>query len=465
MKKYFKLRTGTKHKSGLVPVLFFYTHNSPYIRLSTGVEADPDPKNFDGYSKTFEFIKGDPESNNKLRTMWLKIEDILEDYRHPRRTLPLQDQYPSGEKLKALYLNVQPNEEDKDQLIPLFKEYIETLTHLKYIKVFYTVVHDLEYMYPNGIRLSELNDATLLEIKTNWIKMDRKVGGRTKKPDKGVKLNNSTIVKRWRCLSRFLKYIDNKTQVNKAYKSFKLNLSLPKEDENIVLLKQAEYDVIRTFDLTSFMQKHQYIEYVRQLYVLSCETALRLSDVRRVNASHMKFHDKMERIMIKQIKTKTVSCVPTSDDAKRIINWLEQNKFTERAGFKLSEQKIRDNLKFLFTAVLPEMERLNIQSYWEETEFVRHKGTDLYSNKHRGKEKGLPYKKFELLNFHSSRKFFCTSKLANGHIFKNVMKWSSHTSIQSFNRYLEKGINEVAEWNKREHGNENVKIEDAGITS
>lgn len=450
MKKYFKLRTGTKHKSGLVPVLFFYTHNSPYIRLSTGVEADSDPKNFDGYSKTFEYIKGDPESNSKLRTMWLKIEDILEDYRHPRRTLPLQDQYPSGEKLKALYLNVQPNEEDKDQLIPLFKDYIETLTHLVYKKIFYTVVHDLENMFPKGVRLVDLNDVVLREIKDNWIFMDRKVGGRSKKPDKGVKLNNSTIVKRWRILKRFLNYIDKKASVNQAYKSFELNLKQPKEDENIVLLEKEEYDVIRTFDLTPYLAKLQNIEYVRKLYVLSCESALRLSDVKRINSSHLKISEGMERIMIKQLKTKTVSCVPVSDYAKEIINWLEQYRLTERAGFKLSEQKIRDNLKVLFAAVLPEMEKLSIKSYTEDTDFVRHKGTDVISNKHRGKDSGQPYKKYELLNFHSSRKYFCTSKLENGHIYKNVMKWSSHTSMASFNRYLKKGINEVDEWNKRE---------------
>lgn len=382
--------------------------------------------------------------------MWLRIEDILEDYRHPRRTLPLQDQYPSGEKLKALYLNMEPNEEDKDQVIPLFKDYIETLTHLVYKKIFYTVIHDLENMFPKGIRLIELNDIVLQEIKDNWILMDRKVGGRSKKPDKGVKLNNSTIVKRWRILIRFLKYIDKKTPVNPAYKSFELHLKQPKEDENIVLLEREEYDVIRTYNLDSFLPKHKYIDYVRKLYVLSCESALRLSDVKRINSSHIKVSEGMERIMIKQLKTKTVSCVPVSDYAKEIINWLEQNSFTERAGFKLSEQKIRDNLKVLFAAVLPEMEKLNIKSYTEDTDFVRHKGAEVINKKHRGKDSGLPYKKYELLNFHSSRKYFCTSKLENGHIYKNVMKWSSHTSMASFNRYLKKGINEVEEWNKKE---------------
>lgn len=450
MRKYFKLRTGTKHKSGLVPVLFFYTHNSPYVRLSTGVETDCEPKNFDGASKTFEYIKGDSESNMKLRTMWLKVEDIIEDYRHPRRTLPIKDQYPSGDKLKALYLNVEPDKQEKDQVIPLFKDYIGTLTQLVYNKIFFTVVHDLEQMFPKGIRLGDLNEDVLKKIKEYWVSTDRKVGGKNKVPDKGVKLNNSTIVKRWRCLKRFLNYADKKMTVHQAYKSFELNLKQPKEDENIVLLTKEEYDVIKTFDLRPYLAKHKYIEYVRNLYVLSCETALRLSDVKRINSSHLKFFEEMERVMIKQIKTRTTSCVPASKLAKEIIYWLEQNGFTEKAGFKLSEQKIRDNLKALFAIVLPEMERLKIKSYMDETDFVRHKGTDIINKKHRGKDSGLPYKKYELLNFHSSRKYFCTSKLENGHIYKNVMKWSSHTSMASFNRYLKKGINEVDEWNKRE---------------
>ncbi|MEI8045854.1 MAG: tyrosine-type recombinase/integrase [Bacteroidota bacterium] len=449
MKMYFKLRTGTVNKSsGLSPVLFFYTHNSPYIRLGTGVEADID--SFDGNSKTFEYVKGDSESNKRLKIMWIAIENIIEDYQHPRRTLPLDDQYPSGKGLKELYIKKDVEQEDKDQLIPLFKDFVKTLTHLTYTKIFYTIINDIETMYPKGLRLSELDDHILDEIKNNWIQMERKVGGRSKKPEKGVKLNNTTIVKRWQCLKRFLEYIDSKIAVNQAYKSYKLNLKRPKEDENIVLLKKEEYNVINTFDLNPFLKKHPNIEYVRNLYVLSCETALRFSDVKRIDSSHIKFVDNIDRVMIKQIKTRVISCVPVSDSAKNIILWMEQNKMTERSGFKLSEQKIRDNLKLLFELVLPEMEKLNIQSYWEPTEFVRHKGSNEIKLKHRGLEKGQPYKKYELLNFHSSRKYFCTSKLAEGHLFKNVMKWSSHTSMQSFSRYLEKGINEVEEWNKRE---------------
>lgn len=217
-------------------------------------------------------------------------------------------------------------------------------------------------------------------------------------------LNNITISKQLSTLKTFLNYAKKHgIKVNDEYRSFTVERE---NDLEVISLTRQEFETLYNLDLSSKPAWDR----VRDLFVFSCATALRFSDLQQLRWEHIKD----EFIKIKAIKTGHKTVIPLNEISNSILGKYRDEV---RPLPQISNQKA--NLQL---AKIIEFAGIN-----EQIEIVRKYGAKRVAKK---------YFKHELVRMHAGRKTFASLSLEGGMSAEYVMRIGGWKDYKSFKRYM-----------------------------
>jgi integrase len=240
-------------------------------------------------------------------------------------------------------------------------------------------------------------------------------------------MRNSTIGKQMGFLKWFLRWAFHKGYSdNRAFDGFKPKLKTTQK--KVIFLTWDELMGLRDYPIPA---SKQYLERVRDVFLFSCFTSLRYSDVYNLKRSDIK-GDKIEVTTIKTVD----SLIIELNDYSRPI--LEKYKDVHFEGDKslpvISNQKMNDYLKEL--CKLAEIDEPVSEIYYRGNERI---------------EDVRP--KYELMGTHAGRRTFICNSLALGIPAQVVMKWTGHSDYKAMKPYIDIAdtvkVNEMNKWNKR----------------
>ncbi len=217
-------------------------------------------------------------------------------------------------------------------------------------------------------------------------------------------LNNITIAKQLSTLKTFLGYARRRgISVNFGYKEY----SIKKDRLEVIALNQKEFDALRALDVDSNSRLSQ----VKDIFLFSCVTGYRFSDLLQLKREHIKKND----IRLTITKTKEPSIVPLTRISREILEKYEERVLPLPM---ISNQKFNRYVKELC-----ELAQIN-----DPVEIIRYRGAV---------REAKMYPKYDLVSAHTGRKTFVTLSLAKGIPAEVVMKITGHSDYKSFKRYVD----------------------------
>jgi len=219
-------------------------------------------------------------------------------------------------------------------------------------------------------------------------------------------LNTQSTSKYIIILKTFLNWALRKKHINN--RDF-ANFTPIHQPESIkVVITAEELDKIRSLKIES----KNYLENVRQLFILSCKTGLRFSDYSRINKEHLKLKDGVSHLRIRQEKTEQFVDVPLITESLEITQKLIKGEI-----HPISNQNMNRYVKELCKlARLDDLQE--VHSYI-------------------GKEKKTHVtEKYNLITTHTGRRTFATELLLKGVDAGMVMQFTGHKDYKSFSSYV-----------------------------
>ena len=224
-------------------------------------------------------------------------------------------------------------------------------------------------------------------------------------------LRNSTIGKQVGFLKWFLRWSSKKGyHQNIAYNTFKPKLkNTPKK---VIFLTKEELEKLKTCPIPP---GKQYLERVRDVFLFSCFTGLRYSDVYNLKRSDIK----ADHIEITTVKTADSLIIELNNHSKTILDKYKDVHFeNDKALPVISNQKMNDYLKEL--AQLSEIDEPVRETFYKGNERI-----------------DLVTPKYELLGTHAGRRTFICNALSLGIPAQVVMKWTGHSDYKAMKPYID----------------------------
>lgn len=220
------------------------------------------------------------------------------------------------------------------------------------------------------------------------------------------RFHNTTVERRVIAMKKFLE--SRKESLGFHYKELKPKHAV-KATKNLVVitLSTDELKALEAFDLTGHPRMHR----VQQLFLLQCWTGLRVSDVVRLNSTHV--DGKTVRIDIN--KTGDFSAVPLFPTAARILAEIGPQPIS------VSNQEYNRVLKDVMKALAQGVSSLLTPI------------TQLHSIGKRRVPTTKP--KWAWIMTHTARRTFVTMCIEKGTPQHFVMRWSNHSDPRSFRKY------------------------------
>lgn len=201
----------------------------------------------------------------------------------------------------------------------------------------------------------------------------------------------------------------------------RFKLPVQKRDSDKIYLTEAELQTLADMDLSA----NPRLERTRDLFLIGAFTGLRFSDFSEI---------KPENIRPIEDGGKTVTCiVKTTQKTGRkvyipltnpnLLVVLERNGM--KAPRKISNQKLNDYIKELCQIA-------GFDGPVEITEFRA------------GRQSSQVFKKYELVGTHTARRSFATNALKRGLPVNEIMRFTGHTTMTSFMKYVRTGAQETA---------------------
>ncbi len=225
------------------------------------------------------------------------------------------------------------------------------------------------------------------------------------------KMRNSTIGKQLGFLKWFLRWADKKGYNKvKAYSFFKPKLkSTPKK---VIFLNWEELTKLRDYKIP---ETKQYLERIRDVFLMTCYSGLRYSDVYNLRRSDIK----AEHIEITTVKTADSLIIELNDHSKAILDKYKDIPFKDNKVLPvISNQKMNDYLKEL--AELAEINEPVRETYYRGNERI---------------DDVTP--KYAVLGTHAGRRTFICNALSLGIPAQVIMKWTGHSDYKSMKPYID----------------------------
>jgi integrase len=225
------------------------------------------------------------------------------------------------------------------------------------------------------------------------------------KDGKTVKaLNNITIAKQLSTLKTFLNYAKAQgIEVSSKYQSFKVKRE---NDLEVIALTRKEFETLYNLDLS----KRPAWDQVRDVFIFSCATGLRYSDLNQLRWEHIKD----DYIDLTAVKTSHKTKIPLNPYSKAI---LKKYHGQPRPLPVISNQRSNEHLGKI----------CDWAGIKEPIEIIRKYGA------HR---EVTVYPKYDLIRMHCGRKTFASLSLEAGMRAEYVMKIGGWKDYKSFKRYM-----------------------------
>lgn len=194
---------------------------------------------------------------------------------------------------------------------------------------------------------------------------------------------------------------DNEMTNNNYYQ--KVQTVLPADATEKIYLNEKEISRLAKLQLTLQTEKN-----IRDMFVISCYTALRISDIQKMNDAVIS----NGVISLYQTKTKEPVSIPILKEIAPLIAYYSKNGFPAIDVCKANEV-IKDLAR-----------RCHID---QDIKFKEHRG---------GVEQIKTLPKWKLISFHTARRSCITNLYKRGYPVNYIMTLSGHHSLQSFQRYI-----------------------------
>jgi site-specific recombinase XerD len=423
MEPYLKMRK-YEDKECLQQIQLIYSHKGEVLKLDTNVKTKSIYWTglIEGINKKIKILRGRVTSrcseigqnqndlNDRLKKAESDLDRILLSFRLKNRYNPdvsyVKEEFNKDEQ------KVSSDPEVKEQLrlwIPIKEKEIKDST----VKIYITLLHDL------------INIGLSHPIK-NWRKVTKGEFEELLKKSKPIYFRQ--IDKSFK--DRYISYLEKigcqNPTINKRFEAFKAFLNAMLEDSITeysefqkfkVNRNEIQQDVIipspRQFiQLIKTNIKSERLDYARSLFVLSCVSGLRYSDIMQITPARIHqegIYKYIQLIQKKSNKPVKIPLHPIGDDILRKYDYHVH---------RISNQKLNVALREVF-------------KHLEFNDSVT-----------------VNFKKWEKMGFHSGRRFFC-SMLVNGYNgfrinLGNVKKLSGHSS-PIIEQYVKEGEKEEEE--------------------
>jgi len=342
------------------------------------------------------------EINGDLLKYYTDIQDIF-------KAFEVADITPTAEQLKSAFnkkcgkdiSNETESELSKVSFMNIFDEFLKECgtknnwTDSTYEKFAAVKTHLTNF---NSSLTFEVLDESSLSEYVNYLR-DKK------------DLRNSTIGKQIGFLKWFLRWALKKGHHNNsAFELFKPKLKNTKK--KVIFLTWEELNKLREYKIPA---TKQYLERVRDVFLFTCFTGLRYSDVYNLKTSDIKDN----HIEITTVKTADSLIIELNNHSKSIIEKYKEVHFENNKVLPvITNQKMNDYLKEL-------AEFAEINEPVGETYYKGNQRIDEVTPKH------------ALLGTHAGRRTFICNALSLGIPPQVVMKWTGHSDYKAMKPYID----------------------------
>ena len=224
-------------------------------------------------------------------------------------------------------------------------------------------------------------------------------------------MRNSTIGKQIGFLKWFLRWAFRKGYSdNRAFDGFKPKLKTTQK--KVIFLTWDELTKLRAYEIPPHKQ---YLDRVRDVFLFSCFTGLRYSDVANLRRSDVSD----THISITTVKTADSLVIELNDHSRAILDKYADVHFEgDKVLPVISNQKMNDYLKEL--CELAEINEPVRETYYRGNERI---------------DEVTP--KYELIGTHAGRRTFICNALALGIPAQVVMKWTGHSDYKAMKPYID----------------------------
>ncbi len=224
-------------------------------------------------------------------------------------------------------------------------------------------------------------------------------------------LRNSTIGKQIGFLKWFLRWAFKKGHHNNnAFETFKPKLKNTKK--KVIFLTWEELNKLRDYQIPI---TKQYLERVRDVFLFTCFTGLRYSDVFNLKTSDIKDN----HIEITTVKTADSLIIELNNHSKSILEKYKEVHFENNKVLPvITNQKMNEYLKEL--AELAEINEPVGETYYKGNQRI---------------DEVIP--KHALLGTHAGRRTFICNALSLGIPPQVVMKWTGHSDYKAMKPYID----------------------------
>lgn len=226
-----------------------------------------------------------------------------------------------------------------------------------------------------------------------------------------VNLKNSTLNKQFSFLRWFLRWCRKKNYIQTSiFEEFRPKLKTTQK--KIIFLTQAELQQVKNYSIPA---TKSYLERVRDVFLFSCFTGLRYSDVANLKRSDIKENS----IEITTIKTADSIVIELNNHSRAILDKYKDDSSTKNKALPvISNQKMNEYLKEL-------MELAGIDEPIRETHYKGNKRIDTVTPK------------YALIGTHAGRRTFICNALSLGIPPQVVMKWTGHSDYKAMKPYID----------------------------
>lgn len=223
---------------------------------------------------------------------------------------------------------------------------------------------------------------------------------------------NTTISKNLAFVRWFFRWASNKGYYNgTVHDTFKPRLKgVDGNAKEIIFLTQEEIKKLQNYH---FKENEKALERVRDVFLFSCFTGLRYSDVAKLK------HSDIKKGFIRIVTQKTVDglTIELNKHAQAILDKYKDAEFpNDKALPVISNEKMNEHLKRL--GQVCELE--------EPTRIVYFKGNIRHEE---------VYPKWQLLTTHCGRRTFVVTALQVGIPVEVIMRWTGHSSYDAMKPY------------------------------
>ncbi|MFA5326493.1 MAG: phage integrase SAM-like domain-containing protein [Prolixibacteraceae bacterium] len=342
------------------------------------------------------------EINSDLLKYYTDIQNIFKEFE-------VKDIVPTPEQLKAAFSlrNKTNNSEEIVSEIPtvsfmnIFEEFLkECGTQNNWADATYKKFAALKTHLTklnSNLTFEALNESGLNEF-VNYLR-DKK------------DMRNSSIGKQISLLKWFLRWGLKKGHHNiNAIESFKPKLKTTQK--KVIFLTWDELNKLRDYKIPA---TKQYLERVRDVFLFTCFTGLRYSDVYNLKTSDIKDN----HIEITTVKTADSLIIELNNHSKSILEKYKDVHFENNKVLPvITNQKMNDYLKEL--AELAEINEPVGETYYKGNQRI---------------DEVTP--KYALMGTHAGRRTFICNALSLGILPQVVMKWTGHSDYKSMKPYID----------------------------